>query len=111
MKNNNETSSKNMLDNHIKHIRELYSRHMFNVNSLTKEKYVNKHLAYKKFTGQLDEDNESSPIYVEAEARIKDVHVTADHDLMFDIIDSNDCDDIIFSFHVLLIKDNARSES
>ncbi len=94
---------KSRLTSHIEYIRELYGNHMKNVNNLSKEKFNNKHITYKKFMGSLDKNE--NPEYKEVKGKVKDVYVTSDHDLMLEIVDIDDKKDIIFSFHVLEIKE------
>jgi hypothetical protein len=91
------------LTSHIEHIREIYNSHIQNVNNMSREKFNNKHVTYKKFTGNLDENE--NPVYKDIEGKVKDVYVTSDHDLMLEIVDIDDNKDIIFSFHVLEIKE------
>jgi hypothetical protein len=96
-------SSTNKIKDHILHIREIYSSHMADVNLASKEMFTQKRISYKKFSGELDE--ESMPIFNIIKARIKDVSVTGDHDLMFDVIDYNNNNDIVFSFNIVEIEE------
>ncbi len=91
------------IKNHVSHIREIYSNHISKVNLLSKEKFTGKFITYRKFTGELDLND--NPTYDVKEARIESVTVTSDHDLMFDIIDINDSKDIIFSYNIMELKD------
>jgi hypothetical protein len=91
------------LINHLENIKELYRKHMVNVNKTTKEMFKNKHVLYKCNTGEIDDD--LNIIYETKEARIVDTTITSDHDIMFEIIDREDNLDIIFSFNILEIKE------
>ena len=93
----------NQIRNHVSHIREIYLNHTSKVNLLSKEKFSGKFITYKKFTGELDSNDD--PIYDVKEAKIETVSVTSDHDLMFDIINIDDSKDIIFSFNIVELKD------
>lgn len=76
---------------------------MTNVNLISKEMFAKKHVSYKKFSGELDEENH--PIFNIVKAKIEDVSVTGDHDLMFDVIDINDNKDIVFSFNIVELEE------
>jgi hypothetical protein len=96
-------SKVNKIKNHVLYVREVYLNHIAKVNLLSKEKFEGKHITYKKSTGELDMND--NLLYDFIEARIEDVTVTSDHDLMFDVIDVNDNRDIIFSFNIIELKD------